>query len=211
MIRNTIPGSTLRHRTYYSTYKGRTRKGIRPLRNEINQATITNTNESVVTKSIIAKENPPTSFSIWWNTSYISMIENNTGIMKYLQPTEMISLYNTINTFINTLNESVISYYHVSFQVFSPDNEFSGNSFMYIITSSALYKTIISLYVSNDKTVITTAPFEKVISYSSLSSNTRDIISTQLTTFLQPLHIENGFQKIFQQISGFEALFHNTI
>ena len=207
MIRSTVPGSTLRRRTYYSTYKGRTRKGIRPLRNESQtaEATIstTTTNDVVVAESTL-----PITFSIWWNTNYMPMIENGNEIIQKLKP-ETITLYDKINTFINTLNETIMTYYHVSFQIFSPENEFNGNSFIYIGTNVALYKLPIVFIVMQTTTTINISNFEKIASYPALSSDTWATISKkpQLTGFIQPLQIENGFQKIFQYMNNFEALF----
>ena len=151
-----------------------------------------------------------TLFSTWWNTTYMAMIENGNEIVKRLQPTQTILLHDKINTFINTLNETIVSYYHITYQVLSLDSEFHAPSHIYIATTTNLYYITASLTVAGDKATITTpTDFNQIISYSSLPSSTWDIISTlpPITTFLQHQQDGSGFEYIYQKINDFKALF----
>jgi|688.fasta_scaffold466167_2 hypothetical protein len=149
-------------------------------------------------------------FSTWWNTIYMPMIENGDEIVKRLQSTETTLLHDKINTFVSTLDETIVFYYHITYRVFSPDSEFHAPSHIYVATTTNLYCISASLKIISDKATITTPnDFEKIISYSSLPSSTWDIISTlpPITTFLIPLEIENRFEYIYQKINDFKALF----
>jgi hypothetical protein len=154
--------------------------------------------------------NASTLFSTWWNTIYIPMIENDNEIVKRLHPTETTLLYDKISSFINTLNETVVMYYHISYKVYSPDNEFHAPSYIYIATTTNLYNMIISLTITDDRvTIAAPTDFTQIISYSSLPSSTWDIISTlpPITTFLNPLEMENGFNCMQEKINNFKAHF----